>query len=412
MRRFITYLLLAMLMAFSAEPSFSVTPVHEGLIGAIGEGIVPASVRERPPGLPRELRPEKGSDFDENAIWLSGYWIWDPEKNSYAFVKGIYRVPPPGMKWQPPRWIERGGYWIRLKGYWHPIDRSLARLQQTPSLCKVEEKPTDSPLSPCLYAPGFWVRDLQGGLKRSIPGRWVVLEKDRTYTPADFVFDGEGFILVPPYFDLPLEKRFAVKAGEGNSTNLDALLVELFLSYPDYQFFLQEHFVRNPAYWLLKGSVPSWWLWKGSTLLSRTESWWLFWWWTHPGFPQPEWINPELAAKIYPPSTALVETMQRKTPPSIVMSWGAAELDDLLRVINSHRHNFINFIPDSEDVKIALAGLEPESPDQVHPLQPEGKHPYLSLTGNSWPRFNRTEDSSRAFLFSGKFLPFGVEEAR
>lgn len=400
-----------MLIVFLVDlsTSYAQTHVHEGLIGGIGDGIVLTSVTKRPPNLPLEHPPERTGDFDTNAVWLSGYWIWDPDKNAFSFVKGIYRVPPPGAEWQVPRWVKKEGYWVRLKGYWHPIDQKLERSQQIPVLCKVEEKLTDPPLSSCLYAPGSWIRDPKGNLRRSIPGEWVVLEKEWTYTPADYIFDGEGYILIPSYWDLPLAKRRGVASLEGDSASLDMLLSELFLSYPDHQFFLQEHFAKNPAYWVLKGSVPSWWLWKGSTLLSRTESWWLFWWWTHPGFPQPEWIDPSLAAKIYPPSTALVEKMQHKIPPPFLRSWGTAELDELLRVINKDRALFVSFIPDSEEARRALASLEPESPDAVASLKPGGKYPYLSLTGKPWPLFTEVKESETEQLFNQDFFPFGVE---
>ena len=49
------------------------------------------TVPKAPPGPIPELPPRDKPPGD-NLIWIPGYWAWDPEKNDYLWVSGIWRA--------------------------------------------------------------------------------------------------------------------------------------------------------------------------------------------------------------------------------------------------------------------------------------------------------------------------------
>lgn len=381
--------------------------VHEGLVTPVGDGILLNSSAVRPP-LPIAETPPKLPVITRGEVaFLEGYWTISQQEHTFQWVSGVYRVPPPGMRWVAPRWIEKEGNWIRVKGFWYPKDRPLSGTARVPALCKIEEKIAEAPAAPCVYAPGHWAKVSSSVHDVFIHGGWIDVDHEWTYQPADYAWDGKRYIFIPAYWDHPLEKRgVAFKNVRGGKTQRtpDEMISALFPALPDYQFILQEHFIRHPDYWILKGNLPSWWLWKGNTALSRTESWWLFWWWTHPGFPQPEWIDDSLAAAISPPSQMLIAEMKRISPPPFIMSWGAASQDDVMSALNKDRLHSGNVIRPGEKNGASLAALEPESPDRVPALYPSGEKRLSTKPGDAlWPVFFQKGNGKMPLL--SKFSP-------
>jgi len=68
----------------------------------------PAPITERPGGSPTS--PE--------ARWIEGYWDWDPGRNDYVWVAGLWRVPPPGTFWVNGYWRRDDRGWYRVPGFW------------------------------------------------------------------------------------------------------------------------------------------------------------------------------------------------------------------------------------------------------------------------------------------------------
>ena len=71
-------------------------------------------VRVRPPRVVVERPlPPPGPRY----VWLPGYYRWNGIR--YIWVPGRYVIPPrPGVVWIAPRWIQRNGTWVFIRGYW------------------------------------------------------------------------------------------------------------------------------------------------------------------------------------------------------------------------------------------------------------------------------------------------------
>jgi hypothetical protein len=53
------------------------------------------------------------------AVWMSGHWTWNPDRQVYAWTHGHYAEPPrPKAAWIPGRFIERAGGWVWENGHW------------------------------------------------------------------------------------------------------------------------------------------------------------------------------------------------------------------------------------------------------------------------------------------------------
>jgi len=71
-------------------------------------------VRVGPPRVIVErLIPRPGPRY----VWIPGYYRWGGAR--YVWVPGRYEVPPrPGVVWIAPRWVQRGGSWVFVAGFW------------------------------------------------------------------------------------------------------------------------------------------------------------------------------------------------------------------------------------------------------------------------------------------------------
>src|SRR5205085_8482516 len=56
----------------------------------------------------------------DNVTWIGGYWAWDPDRNDYLWVSGIYRDNPPGMRWVAGYWERTDDGWRWVAGMWVP----------------------------------------------------------------------------------------------------------------------------------------------------------------------------------------------------------------------------------------------------------------------------------------------------
>ena len=94
-------------------------PVHEALRPP-GAGAEPVRVAKAPPP-PIVERPGADRPSPE-ALWIKGYWGWDPARDQFVWVTGVWRVPPPGQLWVDGSWRRDATGWVRVPGTWS--DRS------------------------------------------------------------------------------------------------------------------------------------------------------------------------------------------------------------------------------------------------------------------------------------------------
>jgi hypothetical protein len=53
------------------------------------------------------------------AVWVPGYWDWQPARRDYVWVGGRWDTPPRrGAAWVKPRWERQGRSHVYFRGYW------------------------------------------------------------------------------------------------------------------------------------------------------------------------------------------------------------------------------------------------------------------------------------------------------
>ena len=74
----------------------------------------PVIIRVAPPSIVVE---HPGPSPGPNYIWVGGYHRWNGSR--YIWVPGHYVVPPRrGAVWVSGHWVQRGGGWVYVEGYW------------------------------------------------------------------------------------------------------------------------------------------------------------------------------------------------------------------------------------------------------------------------------------------------------
>ncbi len=175
-----------------ADALKSAGPVHEALQAA--ETRADSRRFPKAPPAPAGERPSDERP-DIRAIWVPGYWAWDPARDDFAWVAGTWSIPPRDTIWVGGRWMRDADGWYRVPGFW---SRRRADLRQTalveqqvdwrkngPPIDHPEDDPgaaptPDSFLVPghyapdsgrLVWAPSFWARSRPGW--DWIPARWV-----------------------------------------------------------------------------------------------------------------------------------------------------------------------------------------------------------------------------------------------
>jgi len=74
-------------------------------------GPPPAAVAETPTVPPPNA----------TSVWIAGYWHWTGAR--YAWIPGHWESPPPGAKWQAPRYTTHEGSYIYESGGWKTSSR-------------------------------------------------------------------------------------------------------------------------------------------------------------------------------------------------------------------------------------------------------------------------------------------------
>ncbi len=93
-------------------------PLHEAFAEAYSVDPMPGLiVSQEPPSPVEELLPEYRPEGEE-MIWIPGYWGWDPDREDYIWISGVFRVPPEGQRWVPGYWQKVSGGWQWVSGFW------------------------------------------------------------------------------------------------------------------------------------------------------------------------------------------------------------------------------------------------------------------------------------------------------
>jgi hypothetical protein len=150
----------------------------------------PAPVAERPPGRP----PESA------AQWVPGYWDWDPVTKEFAWMGGVWQIPPAGSIWVAGRWIRDQNGWYRKPGQWNlRRDPAVAQAATNEPAWRVTGPPADHPPDTQAPAPGSGYFFVAGHYKpdgdqlKWTPGFWASSQPGWDWVPARWVRRATGW---------------------------------------------------------------------------------------------------------------------------------------------------------------------------------------------------------------------------
>lgn len=318
-------------------------PVHEGFVSQEFGTIPLEAVAYKPP---MQLVEQVPSPLNENFIWIPGYWEWSKKYDDFVWVSGVWRQPPPQHVWIEGSWKHRAGGWVRIQGFWSPIPEGELTLVEQPPPDRIDE-PMKEPVKSAgdlFWVSGCW--HFVEGEYQWYSGRWEVLDPNWVYVPANYYWRHNGYILIPGYWDWPLEHRgvayYAVWVFS-QPEQAKALVYEpadplhplqvmelLYPNWPNYASIFRHHLHFHYDDWARWGGMPPWWKWQSWWTFTPNDMWALWWWWSHQGYPSPEWMDREIADKIYPPRPFVLSLMRDAAPPPIVTPHGVVTVIELL----------------------------------------------------------------------------------
>lgn len=180
-------------------------PVHEAFAETVVYDPEPDVVVLAPPPPPINEAPPSIMPTGPNMTWISGYWVWDDDRDDYLWVSGIWRSVPPGRSYVPGFWTRVGHGYQWSSGFW--VDSDSVDIEYLPEPPEpIEVAPPPRPPSPNLiWTPGLWVWEFNRYVWR--PGNWVEASPDWVWVPAHYVWSPRGYVFVDGYWDLPIEQR-------------------------------------------------------------------------------------------------------------------------------------------------------------------------------------------------------------
>ncbi len=92
----------------------SLPKVRESVVDRT-QKVVVTRVRFRPPAPLKEVIPPRPSPL---AVWISGYWMFDPVLMEWVWVPGYWELTPIGSVWVPGYWTFRDGFYVWISGHW------------------------------------------------------------------------------------------------------------------------------------------------------------------------------------------------------------------------------------------------------------------------------------------------------
>ncbi len=411
-------------------------PVHEAYLSPIKGSIILEAVSSQPPQLLIEKTPVQ-DDF--LTIWIPGYWQWLPEQKSFLWISGIWRHPPPSpiskriltgdqqanelstnrtkgdpslstliehipsdLSWIPGYWHYLNKNWVYISGFWSTDKEQELNYIPKPPPEPIQEEIITSPGIHFSWLPGYWIYSKDAEDYVWIPGKWLEMDPNWILVPAHYEWREKGYVYVPFYWDWPLEKRGQAYANlyiyDLNNIQEpiiykptikrkpDTIVRNLIVDYPDYAYFYHHYYYFYYNRRRIDLSfIPPWWLWNHWWNFNWSNQWALWWWYTHPGYPQPYWINTAISREIPPPSSLLLDELKEEIPPSIVTPYGVVSSNALLNAlvhIESSRiptQQIAPIIPDNLELKAQILNqLKVQRMKPTEVLRPIGKIEKLS----------------------------------
>jgi hypothetical protein len=347
----VSFALLALGMVYGQAFAAEVRPIevgliHEAYVEPITGSVVLNAIPNQPPPPVSERQPMQN---DPNTVWIPGYWAWSDEVHDFVWVSGIWRAPPPGHQWVSGYWQNFPEGWAYVRGFWTPITNQPLVAISVPPPDPLEEEIPQPPGENFEWVAGYWffAADVKDYIW--VPGEWRELDPNWVLTPAHYVWRPEGYVFIAAYWDWPLNRRGQVYAPvyiERESRvqvvyeptviiEPEVIVERLIPYYPNYIYIYQYHFHFHRDFWINNPLTPPWWGWSTWWGFNWHNQWALWWWYTHPGYPQPYWMTSSISRYLPPPNRGLLEFAREANPPAIVTPKGVVQPGQLLNVLSS-----------------------------------------------------------------------------
>ena len=173
-------------------------PLHEAFLSPAKDRD-PVYVDKAPPN-PINERPGVDPPSDK-AVWIPGYWEWNPVQKDYVWTTGTWRNPPPGRFWVNGYWKRDEKGWYRVVGFWS--DRQTDRIdwrKNGPPAQNPADDPGASPGNDYFYVPGCYSPDGDGVTWKK--GYWAKAPAQAGRgSPPSGVRQPEGWTFQEGYWD-------------------------------------------------------------------------------------------------------------------------------------------------------------------------------------------------------------------
>lgn len=358
--------------------------IHEAFVGQEFGNMLYAAIAENPPALIQEKPPEK---LTKDSEWIPGYWVWSESEGDFLWVSGVWRRPPPGHHWVEGIWQQFDQGWVRIPGFWTLLkEEELKYITQIPP-DSLDETLPPPPSDEYFWIFGLWEFDFNKGEFYWTEGRWQSFDPNWVYVPAQYLWRSEGYLLVGNYWDWPLEERGEAYACVSIEPEVRSVIIyepliilehttildTLYPYWPNYNSLYHTYFHYHPDYWVSPGLEAPWWGWQDWWSFSSHDQLALWWWWSHPGFPQPVWMTTAMASKIVPPSQAILKRMQDKAPLLNITPNGVVGNHSIINVIYKNTESKYPIFPMSrEEAKEIRREILPDNVKRPI-LKPEGR---------------------------------------
>lgn len=321
-------------------------PVHEAFVIKTGGSIFLQAVNQEPPQPINERIPEQK---DPNTQWIRGYWDFDENTKDYIWVCGVWRRVPPQMKWIEGYWSKEAEGWVRVRGLWSSQPEEQLSYLSNPPPDSLNEDAGKRPSDQMFWVSGYWQWDPSRRAYQWLLGKWAQLDKDWVLVPAHYVFRPKGYLLVPAFWDYPIDNRGTAFGcldippnaradyiyTPSNIIAPNVIIERCFCCYPDYLYLFYHHWCYHPDYWISFPWTPPWWGWDAWWCFPWHNHWGVWWWWCHPGFPQPLWLTTNYARQIGAPPQDLLNRLRGMIGPAIVTPRGVLSPSALLDTLKS-----------------------------------------------------------------------------
>ena len=223
--------------------------IHEAFAEVVSDPKPGLIVSKRPPEAIEEVPPEFKPD-EEGAIWMSGYWAWDDERDDFFWQSGVWRVPPPAQRWVAGYWNEVPDGWQWVSGFWVPVETKEIRYYDAPPESLEAGPNSAAPGENFFWATGSWIYNdtsysWQPGYWAPYQENWVWISPRYAWTPAgcvylpgrwDYRLTRRGCLFAPVYFTQPVYLRPNYVYRPWCALNTPNLLVHLWVR-PNYGHF-------------------------------------------------------------------------------------------------------------------------------------------------------------------------------